>query len=512
MRARRAVGLAAHAARRRHGGHGGRGLLTASVLTILLLAPSSAGGLAPLPHGASAHGGATIAATDWPAYLDGPAHGSFNAAETTITTANAAALVRRWAFSGGSGYLSSPTVADGSVYIGANNGWLYQLDAATGRPVHKAFLGTVDVTSCPPPPTGMVSTATVAIDPRTHRPTVYASGADGYLYALDASDLRVEWKAVIAIPSKTVNNFFDWSSPTVANGRVYVGVSSNCDSPLVRAGVDGFNQISGAKLGEFYTVPKGWVGGSVWSSVAVGANGDVYATTGNGPETSGRSQLVGDSESIIKLSPTLGLLSHFQVPVADEGFDTDFGASPVLFDKYVGACNKNGVFYALLQASMRLAWKRAISGPGGGNELCIAAPVWNGHDLFFGTPAVTIRGQRDEGTVQERTPAGALRWVTALPNAVDGAPTLDGRGVLAVGTFDSTSTPNGTYLLDAANGAILHELVTGADFAQSAFAEDWLFTANENGVYSWSPRGVALADRASGTSGERPAARTVVHS
>ena len=82
--------------------------------------------------------------------------------------------------------------------------------------------------------------------------------------------------------------------------------------------------------------------------------------------------------------------------------------------------------------------------------------------------------------------------MTALPNAIDGAPSLDGRGVLAVGTFDSTSTPNGTYLLDAANGTILHELVTGADFAQSAFAEGWLFTANEFGVYAWSPRDVGL--------------------
>ena len=33
------------------------------------------------------------AGSDWPQYLYGPAHSSYNAAETAITTANAAALI-----------------------------------------------------------------------------------------------------------------------------------------------------------------------------------------------------------------------------------------------------------------------------------------------------------------------------------------------------------------------------------------------------------------------------------
>jgi outer membrane protein assembly factor BamB len=427
----------------------------------------------------------TISSGDWPGYLDGPAHASYNAAATAITPASANGLTRRWQFLSGGGYLSSPAVADGAVFIGANNGWLYRLSETTGRLLNRIFLGTVDVTSCPPPPTGMVSTATVAIDPRTHQPTVYASGANGYLYALDAANLRVEWRSVIAIPSKTVNNFFDWSSPTVADGHIYLGVSSNCDSPLVRGGLLGFDQSNGRRLGEFYTVPKGWVGGSIWSSIAVASDGDVFATTGNGPETTGASQLVGQSESIIKLSSALRFLGRFQVPAGDEGFDTDFGASPVLFEKYVGACNKNGIFYALLQSTMKLAWKRQVSGPAGGNEECIAAPVWNGRDLFLATPAATVGTVSAEGTVQERTASGTLVWASGLPNAVDGSPSMDGAGVLAVGTFDSTGTPNATYLVAATNGKVLRTLNVGADFAQSAFAGRWLFTANDAGVFAW---------------------------
>jgi hypothetical protein len=62
---------------------------------------------------------------------------------------------------------------------------------------------------------------------------------------------------------------------------------------------------------------------------------------------------------------------------------------------------------------------------------------------------------------------------------------LDGRSVLAVGTYDDQPTPNATYLLDAANGHVLRNLVTGGDFAQNVFAENWIFVANQNGVTAW---------------------------
>jgi outer membrane protein assembly factor BamB len=448
----------------------------ASVVGAMVLAPASS---------VLAVGSYSIPSTDWPAYLDGAQHHSYNAAETAIKTTNASALKREWHFGLGGGYLSSPVVAGGAVYIGANNGWLYKLNAGTGTVAAKAFLGKVNITSCPPPPTGMVSTATVAVDPHTGQTVVYASGANGYLYALNASNLTVKWRSAIAVPSATVNNYFDWSSPTVANGKIYVGVSSNCDSPLVRGGLSVYNQVTGAKINEFYTVAKGQVGASVWSSIAVGSNGDVYATTGNGPLGSASQQLLGNSESILKLSPTLQLLGRFQVPLSDEGFDTDFGASPVLSGTYVGACNKTGIFYALSQSTMKVAWKRQVSGPGGGNELCIAAPVWDGKHLFIATPGATIGANNYVGSVQERNPNGSLVWSLGLPNAVDGSPTLDGAGVLAVGTFDSQSTPNATYLINAATGKVLRNLVQGADFAQSAFAENWIFVANDSGVYAY---------------------------
>ncbi len=139
--------------------------------------------------------------------------------------------------------------------------------------------------------------------------------------------------------------------------------SSSCDKPLVRAGVLAFDEGTGKKLGQFFTVPAGAknAGGSVWSSIGVALDGDVYATTGNGPASNPRLQ---NSESILKLSAVrLKLLGSFTVPQRQVTSDGDFGASPVFFGSYVGACDKNGVFYALSQATMKLAWwKRIASG------------------------------------------------------------------------------------------------------------------------------------------------------
>jgi outer membrane protein assembly factor BamB len=428
--------------------------------------------------------------SSWGAYLDGPLHHSYAPLQTAITPANATTLVPKWSQTVGTPYLASPIVNRGSVYVGGGNGWFYRLSESTGQILAKAYLGAQPATTCPQA-LGVTSTATIMQNPATHVLTVYVTGGDGYLYALRALTLRPEWRSVIAIPRKHVDNFYDWSSPTVANGKIYIGISSNCDQPLIRGGVVAYSQATGAKLAEFYTVPAGTRGGSVWSSVAVAQNGDLFVTTGNGL---GHRGLQGYSESILKLNPnTLALLGRFQVPANQVIGDGDFGASPVIFGRFVGACNKNGYFYALRQRTMTLAWPRVQIGHHSGDASrgeCIAAPVFNGQDLFFGGN-MTPDGS-SPGSVQERSPqTGALIEETTLPGGVFGSPTMDGAGVLAVGTY-ATGT-NGVFLVDTANGAILSPtgsaagspLISGGTFAQPVFAENEVFIANSNGVFAY---------------------------
>jgi len=431
---------------------------------------------------------AAVTATDWPGYLDGPEHGSFNSADTAITPANAASLVLKWHAAGG--FLSSPTVADGAVFIGSTAGEFYKFDEATGNVLGQVFLGHVTKTTCSNQ--GFVSTATVAYDSSRGADIVYVSAPDGYLYALNASDLSLVWRSVIAIPSATVNDYFDWSSPTVANGKIYVGISSQCDNPLIRGAVAGYDQATGKRFATFYTVPPRHVGGSVWSSVAVDSSGYVYVTTGNQP--SGQSPLNRNYKytlSIVKLDPDkLKVVASFQIPKSDFAGDSDFGGSPTIFGPYVGACNKNGIYYTLLQSTMTLVWKQQIGAKSTGSTpaQCSAAAAYDGTYLYIAGPATTIGGTSYPGSIRRVDPAtGNFLWQTGLPDGVIGSPTMNGSGVIGVGTYDTTApSQNGVFLVNASTGQIAQALLPGdLDFAQNVFAGGMLFAANGTGLYAY---------------------------
>jgi outer membrane protein assembly factor BamB len=452
-------------------------------------APASAGVSAPV----AAHVATAAAPGDWAAYLSGSKHHSYAPGQTAITPVTAANLVPKWTDKFSPWVYASPTVADGAVYVGTGAGSFYQLDETTGRVLHRIFLGHQVATTCASP-LGVVSTATVATDQARHEPVVYVAGANGYLYALRASNLSVLWRSVVGIPSSTINNYFDWSSPTVSHGVIYMGVASNCDKPLVRAGVIAYSQRTGKKLAEFYTVPKGQIGGSVWSSVAIDASGDVYASTGNGPRSQPR---LAYSESILKFAPrTLKLLGRFQVPRAQVTGDGDFGSSPLIFGNYVGACNKNGMYYALHQSTMKVAWELRIGIPAGqGGGSCLDTPAYNGAYLYIGgnQTSIDVNGVSSvyPGSVQALSPAtGAVIWQTGLAGEDIGSPSLDGGHVLAVPIFGS-ETGDGVDLVATATsgsvtaGTILQHLVTGSDFGQAVFAGNMIFAATVTGVVAF---------------------------
>ncbi|MDR2987629.1 MAG: PQQ-binding-like beta-propeller repeat protein, partial [Nocardiopsaceae bacterium] len=109
-----------------------------------------------------------VGSGDWPAYLGGPAHTS-RSADPAITPVNAPGLVQRWHFD--IPYVSSPVVADGSVFLGSFAGYFYKINALTGIRQKKIFLGFQSQRTCPK--FGFASSATVARDPSTGKDTVY---------------------------------------------------------------------------------------------------------------------------------------------------------------------------------------------------------------------------------------------------------------------------------------------------------------------------------------------------
>jgi len=277
-----------------------------------------------------------------------------------------------------------------------------------------------------------------------------------------------------------------------------VGLSADCDNLLIRSGVVELDQHTGKVLHTWYALPKGSIGASVWSSIVATSNGsDVWATTGNQcsaafGDTCPPGNQFGHSLSIVHLSGSLKFLQAWQVPSSQQCNDCDFGSSPTLFGtgQNVGACNKNGDYYALTANPLGTAplWTAPVGEPANGDFIsCLASAIWDGPtgQLYVGGPT-PVGSTTSTGSVQELNPAnGHPIWQTDLPCAVMGSPSLDSAGVLAAGTYNcltSTLKP-GAYLLNASSGAILKTLPVGSGkvFGQPVFAEGSLFVATESG-------------------------------
>jgi polyvinyl alcohol dehydrogenase (cytochrome) len=458
-----------------------RALATASAVCIAMAAlPAAAAQAAAYPGDA------------YVAYLGGPLHTSANLTATAITPANAAALTQAWTVPGV--FVATPAVANGMVYAGSNNGTLYALNEGTGKVVWKRFLGKVTKTTCGS--RGITSTSTVATDPQTGELRVYDAGGNGYLFALSAATGAVRWKSAVAVASTTVNDYYQWSSPTVAGGKVYIGISSQCDTPLVRGGIKAFDQSTGALLATHYTVPAGAIGGSVWSSAAVTAN-SVFITTGNGPPKSANP---GESQSIIRLDPaTLARTDIWTVPSSAQISDGDFGGSPILFTatiggakvSMIGACNKNGEYYALRSAALSAGpvWTDQIGDrwQPSTDRQCLAAGILDRTSLSLYLASNQNTTLAISGSVMQVDPAtGAVIWRTPLPAAIEGTPSLNGSGVIAAASYDATTSANAAWLIDASDGTILRTFQTNAlDFAQPVFAGRYLFLANLKGLTAY---------------------------
>jgi outer membrane protein assembly factor BamB len=468
---------------------GSRGRVVSMVATVgALLATFLGAGVGPAA--------AQISASDWSTFLYGPSHSSYNASATAITPSNISGLQEIWRWAtpaspndGTNELWSSPTVVNGVVYIGAEDGYFYAISEATQTVLWSDFLGLDEPKGndpCGPKGQGVVSTATVADDPVTGDPTVFVNAPNGYLYALNAANGDTVWQGLVDTPSTTENNYYSWGSPLVTNDTVYIGISSDCDSPLIPGGVVAFNQSTGAQVAKWIDVPKGakYDGASVWSSPALAANGDIVVTTGNGYKHSGEPLY---NMSVVELNPdNLAVESYWQIPNPQQINDGDFGGSPTMWTAtidgtstpMVGACNKNGTFYALEQNDLAAGpvWQDTMTVPyPGGAEECDSAADYDGGQLIVGGGApTTIGGQTYMGSVQSFNPAtGAVNWQTGLDGTIVGTPTEDGGGVVAAQTFQSNNKELGVYLLNASTGAIIGFIKTNTPlFGQAVFDQN----------------------------------------
>ena len=274
--------------------------------------------------------------SNWPTYEFAGNRSGSNYGEVTLSPSNASGIQEIWNHSLPGPVFGSPSVVNGTVYIGSWDGYEYALKASDGSPVWKTppYLGQEGGDCSWITPLGVTSSAAV------YNGSVFVGSAWHY-YRLNATSGAMEWNKTIDPTNGSNKAYYAWSSPLVYDGNVYVGVASQCDHPLVGGGVIEFNESSGALVNEFMA---GNLTGSVWSTPTIdAANNTLWITTGNS-KYGWKYQ-----EAIIALNAT-----HFNNTtvegywhVSHVPYDSDFGAGATMVTdaaghRYVVATNKNG--------------------------------------------------------------------------------------------------------------------------------------------------------------------------
>jgi glucose dehydrogenase len=279
------------------------------------------------------------AAEDWPKF--GRDLGNTGRSqETGITSKNVNKLATKWTYTTANKISTTPAVAtvNGTpmLYVASWDGVFHAVNAVTGQQVWSFPVDVVGGQWCPDS-TYCRMGSSPAVDTSTNM--VFFGSANAYLYALDAVSGTLIWKQ--SVGDSPTGGYEVWSSPTIYQGMVYIGVSSHGDDPCIPGGeVQAYDEVTGNLVWSFNTLdqstcPNGGtcVGASVWASVAIDdANGIVYAGTGNpGASCSPPTKNAGlYPDSILALSASTGTLLNYFQALKNDMHDKDFGASPVL--------------------------------------------------------------------------------------------------------------------------------------------------------------------------------------
>ena len=415
-------------------------------------------------------------------YLGDLAHTSSRPSETQITSGNAAQLRPMWKTSVGP-VASAVTVSNGFLFFGDWGGNFRSLNAATGSVAWSQFLGVAPSPADP----GCMQGVGISAQPVVAGQTVYAGGGDSAVYALDRNTGQIQWRVPLADPQ---SGAYLWSSLSLYQNALYVGIASLTDCPLVRGGLARIPLDDPIHPQIQYFVPASTLGAGIWSTPAIDTvNNIVYVTTGNAANSvQDAGQGIWGSALLALDATSLQILSNFFLPFDSADTDADWGSSPVLFDSggqsFVAANGKTGVMYVLNRPSLTPAWSYKLATDcDSPTQGCgsVSTPAFDGNLLITGA------GQPDganapAGTVYAFDPVkGNLRWMYAARAAVLAPVTLT-PGLVFVGTTQGLS------ILDESTGSELwNDGGTVGLYGQPVVSNGVLYTTYINGdVVAWS--------------------------
>jgi outer membrane protein assembly factor BamB len=466
---------------------------------------------------------ASACAGDWNGRLFDPTHSS-RTPDKGLTASSVGALRQHWRLQApgcpgaptGGGWLATPATLDGVIYIGSNFGCLYAINESNGSVRWSKFTAFQPRQTCVQR-LGIVSSVVARNEGGTA--VLYFHSPDGYLYKLRGTDGSTIWRSLVQIPSPAVNDVYAWSSPTVTNDKVIVGVSSNCDTPFVQGKVIAYGVNDGHVIWTHKTVPDGFVGAGDWYDAAVDGSGNVYVTTGSVTDaqaiahpntTPGFEQY-----SLIKLDGRNGNLL-WKAPAPKISGDPDYASSPILFNVngvgYVGATNKDGWFRAYRQDGGAEVWQALIGTPEeNGFTSALAGGVFDGLRLFIASNATRTGGWTQvfpgawapqggtpaAGSVRALNPAtGALIAELPLPSNILGPCTMNANLLLVcagghIAGPDLAGHDNGLFIVDTTKPLwILRHLEDARNFgqfSQPVQENGAILAANTDALAKWAP-------------------------
>ncbi len=461
---------------------------------------------APLVSGCSSR--------DWLSYGYDSKHLSKQPSESVLTPAAVQASLHvnfdfpipAGAAGGGSehSFTASPSVYSNVAYVGGLNGIFYAIyGTGPSKGTVKwryppATAGSADACgittqllliasgSGNPSGPGIASSAAIVKGVPGHSravifgaPDPTSNGGDGRVWALDADTGQCIWKSPVIAPTSGTAKI-GYSSPAIAHGRAYLGVSAKFpDSPITTGHLFAVNLFDGSLDSAFnFSTTNGVAGGGIWSSPAITPSGNIVVTTGNSCHDSSpdctTEPTVNYALSMLKIDHTNGNVLWQLQPVPFElDEDPDWAAPPTVGQVSCGSLaisvQKDGYVYAADIKSGGPYSNPACSSPGHSLECprwsfphvaslpftggvhndtprFIRMPALDGDRLYIlaGGPALneTVPGHPASASTNRMysldvcaAETNRLRWILDVPGSSPGAPST-ANGVIYIPSDD----------------------------------------------------------------------------
>ena len=331
----------------------------------------------------------------WPQFHGQADHVGYNPIESVLETQSVTGLGIAWTAQTGGAITSSPTVANGMVYLSSYDTKVYAFNATTGAVVWTYKTG------------GEIRASSVA----ESNGVVYVGSDDKNVYALDAITGAKVWSFA--------TNDFVRVTPTIQNGIVYVGSQDGH--------VYALNATTGAVVWDMNTV------GSVEISAAV-ENGVVF---------------VGSVNYVTMLGTMWALDASTGAVIWSKTFDSFLRSAPTTDNGIVYFGSDGGTIYALNETTGATVWTAKPTGIG--TFYAKATPAVANGLLYETLAEYTPDSNGYEYAFDAST--GAVVWSAAMIDYATSSPAVAG-GVVYAASFDWR-----LYAFDAATGTVLWKYV-----------------------------------------------------